>query len=244
VRFATTTWVIALIPVLLFVSAMMIYNSPRMFATAYDSFFVQAGRVGDALGTGNGLSATVGVIQTIALCLPVGGLTYSFGRVGKRIGEGAWAWSEGAPLRRMFIVSATVALVGTGGYVVYPNGDYQPIQRAERGTVQDGLRQFLDVPGGRPSLTLQREEELGGITVERDRPAGSDVDEKEDTTTDTTETETGTGTTGDGTTTEPVSTGTGPATDTATPPPTEELPTITDTTTTEPLTTTTPTETP
>jgi hypothetical protein len=172
------------------------------------------------------------VIQTVALLLPVAGLTYSFGRVGKRIGEGAWAWSEDGPIRRAVVVVAAVSLAGSGGYVLLPNGEYRPIQRNERGTIQGGIAQLAAIPSGRPALTREREEQLGEIVEERDQPAGSDVEEEENTTTEPS----GTATTGTDTATEPTTTETSPTA-------TEETDTATTVTETTTETTTTTTET-
>jgi hypothetical protein len=43
VRVVTSVYVIALVPTLLAVFVLMLISAPRMFATAWDSFFVQVG---------------------------------------------------------------------------------------------------------------------------------------------------------------------------------------------------------
>jgi putative peptide zinc metalloprotease protein len=251
VRRVTAAWVLFLIPVLLFVFGMIVFNSPRMVATAWDSLLIQADRIGEG-GAGNVLG---GVIQSAALVLPLAGISYTFTRLAGRIGAGAWSWSAEAPLRRALVVASSAAIAAIAGYVLWPNGDYRPIQPRERGTVQAGVRQLASVPTGRPSLTEQREQELDGAPTKRsgEQPAPADEappPEEEPTTTepgattpsDTTPTET----TPTETETTPTETETTP-TDTATVPeettPTETATTPTETTPTETTPTTTQTTT-
>ena len=173
VRAVTTAWVIALIPVLGFAFGLLIFNLPRMFATAWDSLFVQMAKVDDG-----GLLAVTGTIQSIALVLPLAGAGYTITRGSTRVLTGAWGWSEGAPLRRALVVATSVALAGVAAWVLLPNGEYRPIQPAERGTLQGGLAQFRSLPTGRPGLTKEREQELGGAPARRDAPGQNDEEEQ------------------------------------------------------------------
>jgi len=190
VRRVTLLWVVLLIPVLLFTFGMLIFNLPRMVATAWDSFFVQL----DKITSGGGLDVAVGTVQILALALPLAGITYTFGRIGSKIASGAWSWSDGAPLRRAAVLAVTMVAAGVAGWVLLPNGDYRPIQPTERGTVQGGLEQFTAVGTGRPGLTEEREQELGGAPVVRDAPFEGDEEEQpaQTATTGTTGTQTAT----------------------------------------------------
>jgi putative peptide zinc metalloprotease protein len=174
VRVVTTGWVLALIPILAFTFGLMIFNLPRMFATAWDSFFVQLEKITD----GSGLTSVVGVIQLIALVLPLAGISYTITRATGRIVGGAWSWAEGAALRQALVLAVAFVAGGVATYVLIPNGDYRPIQPGERGTLQGGVRQFASVTGGRPGLTPEREEELGGAPAVRDVPAEDDREEQ------------------------------------------------------------------
>jgi putative peptide zinc metalloprotease protein len=170
VRRVTLLWIVALVPVLGFTFGMLIFNLPRMVATAWDSFFVQL----DKVTSGSGLDVAVGVLQILALLLPLAGITYTFARIGSRLASGAWSWSEDAPLRRAAVLAVTVVAAGVAGWVLLPNGDYRPIQSAERGTVQGGLKQFTSIATGRPGLTEEREQELGSAPAVRDTPSDND----------------------------------------------------------------------
>jgi putative peptide zinc metalloprotease protein len=178
VRRVVTGWVVLLLPILLFVFGMMIFNAPRMFATAYDSFFVQTDKVSTAFDKGNLLTGAVGIVQCMFLVLPLAGITYTFGRTAMRIVGGAWSWSEGSPVRRSAVAVVTAGLLAVAGFVLLPNGEYQPIQPGEKGTVQGGFEQIRKVSSGRPGLTEEREEQLGDIVRERDEP-GTDVEDRD-----------------------------------------------------------------
>jgi putative peptide zinc metalloprotease protein len=250
VRVAITTWVIALIPVLLFTFGMLIFNLPRIVATAWDSFWVQAERVSDSFDAGQELSGVVGVMQAGFLVLPVAGMTATFVRVGKRIATGAWSWSTGSLLRRFALLAVLGAAGGLAAYVWFPNGDYRPIQPGESGTVQGGVRQFRDVSTGRPALTEEREQELGGAPTRRSRndeseqPSDSKPTPRGTTTTTTTTGTTPETTTGVTETTPTTPVGDQPTSTTSTTSSTTTTTTTTTTTSTDSTTTTTTTTTP
>lgn len=194
VRLVTTLWVVLLIPVLAFTFGLMIFNLPRMFATAWDSFFVQL----DKVQHGSGFTRYFGAVQLVALMLPSIGMVYTMSRGTSRLMGSAWSWSEGAPLRRAVMVAFTVLTAGVAGWVLLPNGDYRPIQPGERGTLQGGLQQFKAIDTGRPGLTEERQQELGGAPAQKDLPGVSDKQEQKPgntTSTPTTTTSTGTTTT-------------------------------------------------
>ena len=68
----------------------------------------------------------------------------------------------------MVVVTAAV-LIGLAAFTWWPNGEYRPIQPGEKGTVQGGLKAVKDVPTGRPSLTAEREQQLGGAPTVREQ---------------------------------------------------------------------------
>ena len=231
-RFTVLAWVILLVPVILFMFGTMAFNAPRIFATAWDSFVVQYHKTGDAFGSGNALSGAAGIVQMTALALPSVGMVASFGRLGKRSLVGAWAWSAGSAVRRGLVLASATGAAGLLGFVWYPNGDYKPIQPGERGTIQGAVAQISHVSSGRPGLTPERDQELGGAKNVRDR-GGPSVPSPTDTGPTSTSP---TGTSGSSTT--PTTTGTTTPTTTTTPSTnTTATTTPTDTTATETLTT-------
>jgi putative peptide zinc metalloprotease protein len=231
VRVVVTGWVVLLVPVLLLVFGSIAVNAPRIFATAWDSFFVHLDEARAAFNAGKLSTGFVGALQMATLVLPAVGMSYSSSRAGTRAFRGAWRWSEGAPARRLGVVSGTACLLALLGWVWYPNGDYKPIQPGERGTIPGAVRQLAAIPTGRPGLTPERERELGGARFRKDSPA-----------TGGTETTDEGPVTGQTTTAETTTSGTATTSETATSTTTSSTTTsaTTTTTATEPTTTTTP----
>jgi putative peptide zinc metalloprotease protein len=167
VRRVATGYIALLIPVLLFIVAMMLIHAPRVMATAYDSIGVRWDNTRAAFSEGRYWLGGGDLLQCAALVLPALGMTVSSARIGKRLGGAALAWSAGAPVRRAAVVAATVATAGTAAYTWMPNGDYRPIQPNERGTLQAGIRSVAAIPSGRPALTAQQALALHGAPSER-----------------------------------------------------------------------------
>jgi putative peptide zinc metalloprotease protein len=229
VRVAVTAYVLTVIPVLLFMFGMMTINAPRIFATAYDSLVAQYHKVDhDFTGGGSVFAGAFGIVQMLVLVLPALGLVVTFTRTGSRSLRGIWTKTDGKPAARSASFAALLALAAFLAYIWWPNGDYRPIQRGERGTISGAVRQFSAVPTGRPALTKERQKELGGAPFKAKQPTQSDTGS---TPANGTTTTTDTTTTSTSTTTETSTTSTT----------TETTTTTTDTSTSE--TTTTPTTT-
>jgi putative peptide zinc metalloprotease protein len=162
VRGAVTAYVFTVVPALLFMFGMMVINAPRIFATAWDSFFVQYHKVGHEFHGGSLFAGSFGVLQMLILLLPTLGIVVTFWRTGFRLSRGVWTKTEDKPLARMAAVVAVSVLAAFLAYIWWPNGDYRPIQRGEKGTIQGAAEQFAAVPTGRPGLTKQRQQQLGG----------------------------------------------------------------------------------
>jgi putative peptide zinc metalloprotease protein len=162
VRGAVTLYVLTVIPLLLFMFGMMTINAPRIFATAWDSFFVQYHKVRSAIDDGKTLNSIVGGIQMVVLALPTAGIAATFLRTAKRFGGSIWGWTQGSPVLRSGFLLLAAGAAGLTAYIWWPNGEYRPIQPNERGTIQGAVKQFSELDTGRPGLTKERERQLGG----------------------------------------------------------------------------------
>jgi putative peptide zinc metalloprotease protein len=162
VRRAVTVWVLLALPVLFFVFTMMVIHAPRLLATTWDSFFVQKNKISAAMSDGSLAQAAVGGIQTAMLLLPVGGMGLTAFNVSKRIGRGVKNLAESRPALGMAIGAVCGAGLMLAAFVLWPNGDYRPIQREERWTAAEAVERTTQIPTGRPGLTEEQEEELGG----------------------------------------------------------------------------------
>jgi putative peptide zinc metalloprotease protein len=165
VRGAVTAYVFTVVPLLLFMFGLMLINTPRIMSTAYDSFFVQWHKVQHAFDGGSAFTGVFGLLQMVILVLPAIAIVATFWMVFRRVAGGVWTRTEGQPAARGAFVVAFSAALALLAYVWWPNGDYRPIQRGEKGTLQGAVKQLAAVPSGRPALTEEREQELGGAPL-------------------------------------------------------------------------------
>ncbi|MDQ4065309.1 MAG: hypothetical protein M3161_04615 [Actinomycetota bacterium] len=161
-RVVVTAWVLMVIPVLLFVFGMMILSLPRVVATGVDSLAIQWDKVSGALEDGAIAAVAVGGIRSAMLVLPATGMFVTLGRVGKRIAGGFWAFTAERPFARVTLGFVGIAAITVAGFVLVPNGEYKPIQAEEEWTFDDAIASVAEIETGRPSLTSEAEEELGG----------------------------------------------------------------------------------
>ncbi|MDQ3974733.1 MAG: hypothetical protein M3276_10490, partial [Actinomycetota bacterium] len=73
-RAVVTLWVLLVVPLLAFNVALILIHLPRILATTYDSLLLQLDRLSQAFSGGGILAVVVGVVQLLALVLPVAGL--------------------------------------------------------------------------------------------------------------------------------------------------------------------------
>jgi putative peptide zinc metalloprotease protein len=165
VRVVVTIYVFTVVPLLLFMFAMMVINTPRIMGTAYDSFLVQYHKVQHAFDGGSAVTGVIGIVQMAILVLPAIAIVATFWMLLRRASGAVWARTEGKPAARGAFVVVASAAAAFLAYIWWPNGDYRPIQPGERGTLQGAVEQLAAVPSGRPALTKERAEELGGAPL-------------------------------------------------------------------------------
>ncbi len=162
VRKVVTVWVLLVIPVLLGLFTMMIISAPRVLATTWDSLFVQRREISKAMSGGDIAKAAVGGIQSLMLVLPVGGMSVTAFNVLKRFGKGIANLYSKRPALGLALGMVAVAALGFAAYVLWPNGEYRPIQPNERWNAEEAVEAVKEIDTGRPSLTEDRQEELRG----------------------------------------------------------------------------------
>ncbi|MDQ4063365.1 MAG: hypothetical protein M3122_05585 [Actinomycetota bacterium] len=170
VRVIVTAWVLSVVPILLYLLATIFVAVPRLVATAWDSLLVQYDKATSAFSDGEILATVAAAIQMIFLVLPLAGLAYTFGLLGKKLGMAAWARTEGKPVLRSGL--ASVALVSFGLLTVawWPSEIYEPIQPGERGALQDSLKAMSDTA----QESLKTLDELEKYVPEVVRPSLAD----------------------------------------------------------------------
>ena len=167
VRVVVTAYVLSVVPLLLLMFTLMLINAPRVFATAWDSFFVQYDKVQhDFGGGGSGLHGAIAVLQMTILVLPALGIVVTSWRVGQRATVSVWKRTDGHPAVRAAFVAATASAAGFFAYIWWPNGEYKPIQKGEKGTLVGAIDELGYVGTGRPALPPSRERQLKGAPFE------------------------------------------------------------------------------
>jgi putative peptide zinc metalloprotease protein len=175
VQVVVTLWVLVVVPLMLITVLFAVVSFPRIVATAWDSTTVQWEGVVKRFGDHEWAGVGVGLIGTGAVLLPVFGTVFMVTRFGRRIGRSTWKAADRLPAGRPLALVAGAALIAGLAFLWWPNGEYRPIQPGERGTVADGLRTISKVPTGRPSLTEERVEELGGAPARADQSTTTTV---------------------------------------------------------------------
>lgn len=147
VRVAVTIWVLITVPLVLFVYGLLMFNAPRIFATAWDSLRAQTGHAMASASQGNYLMAVVYALQALLLVLPSIGLVYTFYITGKRVGGLVLEKTEGRPAMRAGAAALGVLLAVALAWAWLPHGrNYTPIRPTETGTVQAGYQQVVSAP--------------------------------------------------------------------------------------------------
>ena len=163
VRVAVTAWVLVVIPVLLVSLLLAAVSLPRVAATAWDSFGRQWDAVGDELSNGRWLGVASGIVSIVALVLPLAGSVYMLLRIARRGTRRVWRATSGRPVLRTGALAGAVLAVGALAWLWWPNGEYEPIGRRERGTLTEGFDAVRQIDSGRPGLTEERVRELGVV---------------------------------------------------------------------------------
>ncbi|MDQ1684106.1 MAG: putative peptide zinc metalloprotease protein [Frankiaceae bacterium] len=147
VRLFVTTWVLVVVPFLMFNLTLLLVHLPRLLATGAQSMHKQWGTTTAAFGDGRWLVGTGGVVQSLALLLPFAGIVYTLFRLGTRIGRRSWAWSADSPVKRAIVVLAGVGMLALLGRAWLPGRHYTPIRPGERGTLTDYVAASTTVIG-------------------------------------------------------------------------------------------------
>jgi len=155
VRVVVSAYVLALVPFLLLILALIVISAPRVLATAWDSLGIQIDRMHGSLDDGRALAVAAGGLQTAALVLPAAGTIAALSRLGRRIALALGHWAGGRAPRTAALAALGLALAAFTAYVLWPDGDYRPIGPEDRGTVEDAVRGLKAMPGSRLSSSVE-----------------------------------------------------------------------------------------
>jgi putative peptide zinc metalloprotease protein len=215
VRVVVSAYVVLIAVFMLVTVLALVINLPRMVATGYDSAAVHYKAIAPDFRGGQAVKGVLDVIQTLFLALPGAGLAYTAARVGGRTATGALSWCSGRPARQAVLGLTGSAALALAVFSWWPNGEYRPVQPGEKGTLTGVVQEVAALPSGRPSLTRQRQRQLGGAPTLAQKSTAQSSDQglaAPDTSTTTTPTDTTTSSTTPTTPTTPATPTTTPAT--------------------------------
>jgi putative peptide zinc metalloprotease protein len=134
-RAIVTVWVLVVVPVLLSLMLGAVLLLPRLMTSAWQSGRLISGRLPDQFGSGDFLAGFAGLLQLLALFLPVLGSVLVTQRLVRTGVAKARTWSSGRPVRRAVAVAAGAAVIAGLLWAWWPSGQYQPVRASERGTL-------------------------------------------------------------------------------------------------------------
>lgn len=175
VRVVVTVYVLAMVLFMGLTLVALVINLPRILATGYDSAALRFDAIGPAFAHGRPLSGLLDAIQMLFLILPSVGFAYTAMRLARRAVESVRRWASGHRERQAALALAGAVAIVLAFFSWWPNGQYRPIQPRERGTLPGLIRQIAALPTGRPSLTRQRQRQLGGAPTEVSLPGEADA---------------------------------------------------------------------
>jgi putative peptide zinc metalloprotease protein len=172
VRVVVRLWVLIFIAFLAINLAYIVLFAPRILATGWDSFQTHYGQTREAFGSGNATAGAAGVIKLIALGLPALGIAFGLTRGGTKLTRGVWSGTRGKPFARFASVLVVGALVAGVGVAWLPDGDYVPIQRGERWTLQAASTVATETATGQPAF-----DDVPVAATEDEEPEEPDAEE-------------------------------------------------------------------
>jgi putative peptide zinc metalloprotease protein len=138
VRVAVTVWVLIVVPLLALELVVILIHLPAIFGTGYDSFVKQVHTIAAAFGRGAALKAVTGIVQVVALSIPLIGILAMIVRTAKRGLQIGWERTSGRPVARGGLVMGSVLATGLLAFAWLPPSHYRPIRPNQRGTVAQG----------------------------------------------------------------------------------------------------------
>ncbi len=137
-RILVTVWVLVVVPMLLCALVGAIIAMPRLVGSAWSALGTQQDVLSTAWADGDFIQVVARVLAMIAIVIPVAGVIYMFVRFARQSAIGAWKTTAGKPVMRVLAMLAGAVAVSGVAYAWWPGeGNYQPIQPWERGTVGD-----------------------------------------------------------------------------------------------------------
>ncbi|MDQ3756419.1 MAG: hypothetical protein M3394_01025 [Actinomycetota bacterium] len=134
-RWVVRLWVLIVVPLLIWMFVGAVLLLPRLIATAWAGLSTHGRAALDASGDGDAIGVAAAVLKTASLVLPVAATTYMLSRVIRRSARRMWNSTEGRPVARALLATATAVLILFLAVAWWPAGQYRPVSAEERLTL-------------------------------------------------------------------------------------------------------------
>ena len=160
-RAVITTWVLLVVPLLLFALVAMVLAVPRLLGTAWSSVQRERELLAAAVGDAEVVDALAAAVSMVIFTFPVLAVALLLWRFARTVVTTVWKWTDGKPVRRTAAALAGLALLGGLAWAWWPDAErYRPVSPDEGGT----LTQLVSAPLGRASATLPASAATTGTT--------------------------------------------------------------------------------
>ena len=171
VRVMVVGWTLVVVPLLLVNLALAVVSAPRILATAWHAGAKLVYQFEHAAP----LLKAADALQLLFLAIPLLGLIFTFIRVGRRAGAGAWRWSADSPPRRAVVVAGTAGVLVALALSWWPDGRMTPYRPGERGTLTQQVTSVRQVGTGSPLLPGPRQAATQPLTAVNSNTTAGDL---------------------------------------------------------------------
>ena len=166
-RWIVRTWVLVVVPLLLWMVVGTVLLLPRLVATAWLGLQQQLTAFRGGFVDGDVFAAMAALLKMFSLALPVAAGVYLVTRIVRRTFHQVWTRTEDHPGARAAVMLLVGLLVMALALAWWPSGQYEPVAASERGTIQ----QAFQLSSSRRAATEETAPATGRLTAPP-RPAG------------------------------------------------------------------------
>ncbi|HVM09870.1 MAG TPA: hypothetical protein VM345_15490 [Acidimicrobiales bacterium] len=169
-RWIVRAWVLIVLPLLawLFLGAVLVF--PRLLATAANGLAQQASSMSQSFSRGDVVGVLAGLLQTVALVLPVAAVSYMLVRLVRRTVTKMWRATSGRPAGRAGVVALLGGILVLLMWLWWPSGQYQPVAADERGTLPQLMQRTSFTRAATPDRSSATPETLAARGRWSDQP--------------------------------------------------------------------------
>ena len=167
-RWIVRTWVLVVVPLLLWMLAGTVLLLPRLAATAWLGLQQQLSAFRGGFVDGDVIAVLAALLKMFSLALPVAAGVYLVARIVRRTFRQAWRRTEDHPGARGALMLLVGFVVMALALAWWPGGQYEPVAASERGT----LPQVFQLSSARGTATADGTTTAGRRFTAPPRPAG------------------------------------------------------------------------